>query len=105
MTRAVALVLFSLVAMGMSSAPARGQAAAEKKMAVEDIFAHGPMLGHEPDQLQWSPDGKHLTYMESGALLEIDSVTGKTHVMVSRSKMTPLDEPGGTEQDRSRRQP
>ena len=89
--------------MGMSSAPARGQAAAEKKIAVEDIFAHGPMLGHEPDQLQWSPDGKHLTYMESGALLEIDSVTGKTHVMVSRSKMTPLDEPGGTEQDRDHR--
>jgi dipeptidyl-peptidase 4 len=103
LTRATVVVLFSLVAFPFASLPAHAQGAPEKKITVEDIFAHGPLLGHPPDQLRWSPDGKHLTYLESGELLEVDSATGKTHVMVNRSKMTPLNEPGGTEEERDHR--
>ena len=34
-----------------------------KPLTVEAIFAHGPLIGHPPEDLTWSPDGKHLTYL------------------------------------------
>jgi sugar lactone lactonase YvrE len=33
---------------------------------VEAIYAHGPLIGTQPEGLAWSPDGKHLTYMMAG---------------------------------------
>jgi dipeptidyl-peptidase-4 len=39
---------------------------------VEAIFAPGPLIGHPPDGLTWSPDGKHLTYLDGGELVDLD---------------------------------
>ncbi len=72
-------------------------------MTVEAIFAHGPLIGEPPGQLTWSPDGKHLTYLEGGQLMEVDAATGKVHVLVSAAKMAPLDSSKGSEQDRDHR--
>ncbi len=103
LTRATALALLSALCLSACGAAAHAQAAPEKKITVEDLFAHGPLTGQEPDQLQWSPDGKHLTYLDSGALVEIDQATGKAHILIDRSKMGPLQETGGTERDRDER--
>lgn len=73
--------------------------AQQKRLTVEGIFARGPIAGKPPQQLTWSPNGKHLTYIESGQMIEVDAATGRTHVLISRDKLAPLTRQGGTEQD------
>lgn len=107
MTR-VAAVFFVLpvgiaLAAGSACAQQSKQQAPSKPLTVEAIYAHGSLIGHPPTQLTWSPDGKHLTYMDGGQLIDLDPGTGKPHVLVSRAKMAPLDEAGGTEEDRDHR--
>jgi dipeptidyl-peptidase-4 len=74
-----------------------------KPLTVEDIFAHGSLLGHPPSGLTWSPDSKHLTYLDSGELVEIDLATAKAHVLVSRAKLASLSGQAAGEQDRDHR--
>jgi len=111
LTRTTALffsVLFSFC-LGITSlaAQAAPSPAAEKPLTVETIFAHGPIAGHAPEGLTWSPDGKHLTYLDGGELIDLEPGTGsgelKPHVMVSRAKLASISGAGGSEQDRDHR--
>lgn len=72
-------------------------------LTVEMIYGHGRMIGHPPDGVTWSPDGKHLTYIDGGQLIDIDPGSGKPHILVSRAKMQSLDGSSGTEQDKDHR--
>ncbi len=72
-------------------------------LTVEKIYAHGPLAGDPPKGLSWSPDGKHLTYMDGGELIDLDPGGGKPHVMVSRAKLAAIGGTAGSEQDRDRR--
>src|ERR1700728_3130956 len=78
--------------------------APEKLLTVDAIFAHGPRIGEPPDQLTWSPDGKHLTYLDGGELMDVDPATGKTHVLVSAAKMENLNGNNDSEKDRDHRE-
>ena len=80
---------------------AQGQAA--KPLAVEDIFAHGPLIPHAPSGLTWSPDGQHLTYMESGDLVDLDPATAKSRILVSKAKLASLTSDTASEKDRDHR--
>ena len=71
---------------GSAAATAQG----DKALTVEDIFAHGSMIGHIPKNLTWSPDGTHLTYMDGDGLMEIDRSTGKPRVLVSAKTLSSL---------------
>jgi dipeptidyl-peptidase-4 len=79
----------------------------EKPLTVEAIFAHGHLIGDPPENLTWSPDGKHLTYVDGGELIDLepglDGGAGKPHVMVSRAKLAALDGKDGSETDRDHR--
>jgi dipeptidyl-peptidase-4 len=90
------------VAFSLASHSAAAQAP-QKQLTVEAIFAHGPLVPKTPETLAWSPDGKHLTYLEAGQLMDVDPVTGKVHVMVSAAKMDSLSGSDGSEQDRDHR--
>jgi dipeptidyl-peptidase 4 len=103
LTRAAALSFSVFVALSFGSSFAGAQAP-QKQLTVEAIFAHGPLVPKPPEQLDWSPDGKHLTYLEGGELMDVDPITGKVHVMVSAAKMASLDGSGGSEQDRDHRE-
>jgi dipeptidyl-peptidase-4 len=70
---------------------------------VEAIYAHGPLIGHPPEDLTWSPDGKHLTYLDGGELNDLDPATARSHVLVSRAKLTSLSGAAATETDRDHR--
>jgi dipeptidyl-peptidase-4 len=72
-------------------------------LTVEKIFGHGSLAGEPPEDLTWSPDGQHLTYLDGGELVDIDPGSGKPHVMVSRAKMASLDGSKASEQDRDHR--
>ena len=103
MTRAAALSIAVFTALFLAADP-RAAHAQEKPLTVEAIFANGGLVPKPPDQMFWSPDGKHLTYLDGGSLMEIDPESGKAHVIVSAEKMIPLLSSGGTEQDRDHRE-
>ena len=111
MTRA-SLLLFSTVAALLLAAPfgaAQSPAAQApaKPLTVEAIFSHGPLIGTPPDELTWSPDGKHLTYLDGGELIDLDpglnSEQFKPHVLVSRAKLASLAGASDSETDRDHR--
>ncbi len=74
-----------------------------KPLTVEAIFGHGSLTEGGPEQLTWSPDGKHLTYIDSGQLMDLDPASGHTHVLISRAKLAPLIRNNASERDRDRR--
>jgi dipeptidyl-peptidase 4 len=88
-------------ALGALSLPAQ---VPEKPLTVEAIFGHGPMIGELPGELSWSPDGKHLTYLGGGQLIDVDPATGRTHVLVSAAKMSMLEGGRISERDRDHRE-
>ncbi len=55
-------------------------------LSVDKIFAHGSLLGNPPGDITWSPDGNHLSYIDSDQLIDLDP-SGTTHVLISRAKM------------------
>jgi dipeptidyl-peptidase-4 len=61
-------------------------------------------MGELPAGPSWSPDGKHLTYLEGGELIDVDPATGRTHILVSTAKMAQLLSSGISEQDRDHRE-
>lgn len=73
-------------------------------LTVERIFAHGPITGNPPQGLTWSPDGKRLTYLDGGELIDLDPASGKPHVLVSRAKLSSLSGAEANEQDRDHRE-
>ena len=102
MSRSSAHMLPLVLAFSLASLPLVAQAPAIP-LTVEKIFAHGPLIGQPPQSLAWSPDSRHLTYMDGGELIDLDPGSGKPHVLVSRAKMEPLAQTGGTERDRDHR--
>ena len=104
MTRKAAILFSAVSAMFALGALALPAQAPEKPLTIDAIFAHGPLIGEPPDQLTWSPDGKHLTYLDGGELMDVDPATGKTHVLVSAAKMENLNGSNGSEKDRDHRQ-
>jgi dipeptidyl-peptidase 4 len=97
----------SLATMALTAHAAQNNSdqtkSAGRRLTVEAIFAHGPLLGHPPEGLTWSPDGKHLTYIDGGELVDVDLATAKSHVMVSRAKLAALSGAPGSETDRDHR--
>ena len=67
---------------------------------MEKIFAHGPLIGKLPEDVEWSPDGQHLTYLDGGELIDLDPGSAKPHVLVSRAKLAALEGAPASEQDR-----
>ena len=99
-----AVSLFSAAAAFALAALSLAAQAPEKPLTIDAIFAHGPLIGVPPDQLAWSPDGKHLTYLDGGELMDLDPATGKTHVLVSAAKMETLNGSTDSERDRDHRE-
>lgn len=102
MTRTNVLLLFGLAAIPFASLSLTGQMPA-KPLTVEAIYAHGALIGTPPDEIRWSPDAKHLTYMENDELMDLDPATGQARVLVSRAKLATFTAGPDTGQDRDHR--
>ena len=97
--------MFAAVAIAaLISAPLSGAQVPEKSLTVDAIFAHGGLVGKPPQELNWSPDGKHLTYLDGGQLMDVDPASGRTHVLVGTSKMAQLGGGPMSERDRDHRE-
>jgi dipeptidyl-peptidase-4 len=99
-----ALLVLSLAALPIAGEAQQKPATSEKTLTVEEIFAHRPLIGNPPDGLTWSSDGKHLTYIDGGQLVDLEPSTGKPHVLVSRAKLASLIVGKESETDRDHRE-
>jgi dipeptidyl-peptidase-4 len=107
LTRSSVTLLAALLALPLATASATAQTSAAvpaKPLTVEAIYAHGPLIGHPPGGLTWSPDGKHLTYLDGGELIDLDPATAKSHILVSRAKLAALNGAADSETDRDHRE-
>ncbi|HEV2333497.1 MAG TPA: DPP IV N-terminal domain-containing protein, partial [Gammaproteobacteria bacterium] len=83
MRNGLMLSLFSALFLAM---PAM---AAPPSYSIADIFAEPGLTGYRPESLQWSPDGKHLSYFlrDPGTKLAdlylVDPDTGETRLLMS----------------------
>ncbi len=99
MTRAAGALLPAFLLLSLS-APAQSNGI---PLTVEKIYAHGQLAGTPPVGLTWSPDGKHLTYLDGGELIDLDPASARPHVLVSRAKLSALSRGTENEQDRDHR--
>ncbi|HEX4032757.1 MAG TPA: alpha/beta fold hydrolase [Terracidiphilus sp.] len=103
MKRAAAFLFSTGLCLGLGCGVAAAQAA-PRPLTVDAIYGHGSLIGNPPSQMLWSPDGRHLSYLDGGELVDLDPGTGKPHVLVSREKLSSLMTHGGSERDRDHRQ-
>jgi dipeptidyl-peptidase-4 len=92
----------TILALGLLPANLTAQSPAVP-LTVEKIFAHGPLSSQLPEDVEWSPDGQHLSYLDGGELIDLDPGSGKPHVLVSRTKIRSLEGAAASEQDRDHR--
>jgi dipeptidyl-peptidase 4 len=76
---------------------ANAQTAPTKPLTIEEMFQPGGLGGRGPETIEWSPDGKKLTFVqrdekgEKGELWYADTATGEKKVLVSSAKLAALD--------------
>jgi dipeptidyl-peptidase-4 len=97
--------LAALLCLSASSSPAQAGSPASPSAAltVDAIFAHGTIGGQPPADLTWSPDGAHLTYLDSGELIDLDPANAHPRILVGRAKLASLVNDTGNEKDRDHR--
>ena len=82
-------VMFIATCLGLTHAQ-------RKTLTIEAIFAEGGITGREPENIQWSPDGSKLSFIqrddagEHGELWYVDVATGEKKVLVSEAKLATL---------------
>jgi dipeptidyl-peptidase-4 len=74
-----------------------------KPLTVEAIYGHGPLIGTPPEELAWSPDGKHLSYKVAGELTEMEPGSDEAYVIVNRGKFATMTGAKDSETDRDHR--
>lgn len=95
-----ALVLFcSLLLIAQVSAPGMSAPQGQQELTIEDMFKPGSILGRGPENVEWSPDGTKVSFVqrddtgEHGELYYVDVATGKTAVLVASGKLAALAPP------------
>jgi dipeptidyl-peptidase 4 len=69
---------------------------AVKPLTLEEIYAPGGITGRGPENIEWSPDGSKLSFVqrdgesEQGELWYVDAATGEKKVLVSAAKLAAL---------------
>jgi dipeptidyl-peptidase-4 len=98
------LLISALTAVTQNTAP--------KPLTIANIFAEGGITGRTPEDVHWSPDGAHLTYIlrndagDRAEMYSVNVVTGKPAVLIPAEKMNllaPSDLKIKNERERERR--
>jgi dipeptidyl-peptidase 4 len=76
--------------------PLWSQSSPAKPLTIEAIFAPGGLAGRGPENIEWSPDGTKLTFIqrdedgEHGELWYVDAATGEKKILLSAAKLASL---------------
>ncbi len=69
------------------------QALSQPGYSIAQIFAEPGLTGYHPEQLEWSPDGRHVTYLlrhpgnPQADLYIVDTETGKTSLLLTGKQL------------------
>jgi dipeptidyl-peptidase-4 len=80
----------------LGSAQTAVEGSPKQPLTIESIFSEGGLTGRAPEAVQWSPDGKKLSFVmrddagEHGELWYVDTVSGEKKVLVSAAKLAGL---------------
>ena len=83
---------------------------AQKPLTIEDMFRPGGILGRAPENVQWSPDGSKVSFVqrdesgEHGQLYYVDVATGKSAVLVASGKLALLAPPTSSIKDERKKE-
>jgi dipeptidyl-peptidase 4 len=89
-------LLFALASVLMLSLAPNSTQAQTKPLTIDAIYQPGGLGGRGPENIEWSPDGAKLSYVqrdesgESGELWYMDVKTGEKKVLVSAGKLASL---------------
>jgi len=93
----VKLFVVTFLAVALSAFTfAQSEPAVKKPLTIEALSAEGGITGRGPENLQWSPDGAKLSYVQRddtgdhGQLWYVDPASGEKKVLVSESKLATL---------------
>ncbi|HEY1937616.1 MAG TPA: DPP IV N-terminal domain-containing protein [Candidatus Angelobacter sp.] len=82
---------------------------AAQELTIQSIYAPNGLTGRAPDTVDWSPDGKKVSYFlheeqgEKADLYYIDVTTGKPAILVASEKIAAMKPPvAGTKDDREK---
>jgi dipeptidyl-peptidase 4 len=81
----------------VASRPSGAQTTPTKPLTIEELFQPGGLSGRGPENVEWSPDGSKLSFVqrdesgEKGELWYVDAATGEKKVLVSADKLATLD--------------
>jgi dipeptidyl-peptidase 4 len=95
MTRVTALLLTAASALPLATLIAAAQTP-ETPLTVETWLANPLRMHMVP---AWSLDGKRLTYLDAGRLMDVDPATGTAHVLLRADEVS-LDKGRGSVKDR-----
>ncbi len=82
----------------------------EKQLTIEDLFQPGGILGRGPENVQWSPDGTKVSFVQRddtgqhGELYYVDVATGKSAVLVASGKLATLAPPAASIKDERKKE-
>jgi dipeptidyl-peptidase 4 len=91
----IALLAFLTTASGPAALRAQSSAPL-KPLTIEAIFAPGGLTGRAPENVEWSPDGAMLSFVqrddagEHGELWYVDAATGEKKILLSAAKLASL---------------
>jgi len=88
---AVPALFFGGLAQLRAQAPAK-----MKPLTIEAIFAPGGLIGRGPENIEWSPDGSQLSFLQHddeggrGELWSVNAATGEKKLLVGAAKLALL---------------
>ncbi len=93
-------ILFAALAfillIGLPAPLGAQSVAPAKPLTIEALFVPGGLAGRGPENVEWSPDGTKLSFVqrdgagEQGELWYVDAATGEKKVLVSAAKLASL---------------
>ncbi len=111
--RRVALLLSALslsVALAQNTTAPAAVPDGQKQLTIEDIYKPGGILGRGPENVQWSPDGTKVSFVQrddtgqQGELYYVDVATGKSAVLVASGKLASLAPPTSSIKDERKKE-
>jgi dipeptidyl-peptidase 4 len=108
--RFAVFVLFALCSSFLIAQTAAPAPQGEKQLTIEEMFKPGGILGRGPENVQWSPDGAKVSFVQRddsgdhGELYYVDVATGKSAVLVASGKLASLAPPASAIKDERKKE-
>jgi len=94
------VILLAALIASLGAAPSPAQPKPSKTLTVERIYSAPSLSGHLTQGIEWSPDGKRISYLENQAskveMWTMDAATGEKKILVKSSTLDLVMQPPQT---------